>query len=95
MSCPVCFNAATSDETVRASLNLGIFVLMGVTAGVLAGFARFIISIARRSKANAVSEADLTVCLYDGVFQRHAVVQGHSGVEYPAVEAGLQARLPT
>jgi hypothetical protein len=60
MSCPVCFNAATSDETVRASLNLGIFVLMGVTAGVLAGFARFIIAIARRSSANVTSEADLT-----------------------------------
>ncbi|HEY3159986.1 MAG TPA: hypothetical protein VGJ78_13570 [Vicinamibacterales bacterium] len=38
MSCPVCFNAAASDETVRQSLNLGIFVLMAVTAGVLAGF---------------------------------------------------------
>ena len=86
MSCPVCFNAATSDETVRASLNLGIFVLMGVTAGVLAGFARFIISIARRSRANGAS---------DDVFERHAVVQGHSGAEYPAVEASLQARLPT
>ena len=49
MSCPVCFNAATSDDTVRHSLNLGIFVLMGVTGVVLAGFLRFIISIARRS----------------------------------------------
>lgn len=59
MSCPVCFNAATSDETVRASLNLGIFVLMGVTAVVLAGFARFIISIARLSRANVATEVDL------------------------------------
>jgi len=45
MSCPVCFNAATSDETVRTSLNFGMFVLMGVTTCVLAGFLRFIISI--------------------------------------------------
>jgi hypothetical protein len=50
MACPVCFNAAISDETVRTSLNLGIFVLLGVTACVLAGFLRFIVSIARRSK---------------------------------------------
>jgi hypothetical protein len=50
MSCPVCFNAAASDETVRQSLNLGIFVLMGVTGVVLAGFLRFIVSIVRRSK---------------------------------------------
>ena len=60
MSCPVCFNAATSDDTVRQSINLGVFVLMGVTGVVLAGFLRFIISIVRRSKA------DLKVGLYDG-----------------------------
>ena len=59
MSCPVCFNASAADETVRTSLNLGILVLMGVTAGVLAGFLRFIISIARRSN-NPVG-ADLQV----------------------------------
>ena len=50
MNCPVCFNASAADETVRASLNLGILVLMGVTGVVLAGFLRFILSIARRSK---------------------------------------------
>jgi hypothetical protein len=52
MSCPVCFNASVADETVRTSLNLGILVLMVVTAGVLAGFVRFIMSIARLSKAD-------------------------------------------
>ena len=52
MNCPVCFNAAASDDTVRASLNLGILLMMGVTAGVLAGFLRFMISIIRRSKAD-------------------------------------------
>ena len=51
MSCPVCFNAAASDDTVRQSVNLGIFVLMGVTGLVLAGFVGFIISIVRRSKS--------------------------------------------
>jgi hypothetical protein len=49
MSCPVCFNAATADDTVRQSINLGILVMMGVTGGVLAGFLRFIISIVRRN----------------------------------------------
>jgi len=39
MRCPVCFNAATSDKTVRTGLNLGIFVPMGMT------------SIARQSRA--------------------------------------------
>ena len=50
MNCPVCFNGAASDDTVRQSINLGIFVLMGVTGVVLAGFLRFIVSIVRRSK---------------------------------------------
>ena len=53
MSCPVCFNAATADDTVRTSLNAGIFVLLGITACVLSGFMRFIISIALRSKAGS------------------------------------------
>jgi hypothetical protein len=78
MNCPVCFNASTADDTVRASLNLGIFVLMGVTADVLAGFLRFIVSIARLSKA------DLKVRLYDG----------KNRAQSTAVEAGLEARLP-
>ena len=54
MSCPVCFNAAASDETVRQSINLGIFVMMGVTGVVLAGFLRFIVAIVRRSAREAV-----------------------------------------
>ena len=57
MSCPVCFNAAASDDTIRTSLNLGIFVLLGVTACVLAGFLRFIISIARRSSSPGIARA--------------------------------------
>ena len=59
MSCPVCFNAATSDATVRASVNIGILVLMGVTAGVLAGFLRFIGSIVRLSKADVNGEGSV------------------------------------
>jgi hypothetical protein len=51
---------------------------MGVTAGVLAGFLRFIISIARLSKA------DLKVRLYDDKNRDQSTV----------VEAGIQARLP-
>jgi hypothetical protein len=48
MSCPVCY--APTDVIVRESLNLGIFVLLGVTGVVLAGVARFVVSVARRSK---------------------------------------------
>jgi hypothetical protein len=59
MNCPVCFNAAASDDTVRTSLNLGILVLMGVTVSVLAGFLRFMLSIVRRSRNSLMPQADL------------------------------------
>lgn len=48
MACPVCFGAA--EPAVRESVNAGIFVLLGVTAAVLAGFVRFFVSIARRAR---------------------------------------------
>ena len=53
MSCPVCFNAAASDDTVRQRLNMGIFVLLVVTAIVLGGFLRFIVSVVRKSSSHA------------------------------------------
>ena len=48
MSCPVCFGG--DDTLVRESLNTGIGVLMGVTAVVLAFFARFVLQLVRRSR---------------------------------------------
>lgn len=48
MSCPVCFGG--DDLAVRESLNAGIGVLMGVTALVLAGFARFFAALVRRAR---------------------------------------------
>jgi hypothetical protein len=42
---------------MRESLNAGIGVLMGVTAIVLAGFARFILLLARRSREHARVDA--------------------------------------
>ncbi len=54
MACPVCY--LPTDEAARTSLNLGIFVLLGVTALVLAGFLRFIASLARRARAASLIE---------------------------------------
>jgi hypothetical protein len=48
VACPVCFGG--EDTVMRESLNAGIGVLMGVTAIVLACFARFFIVLARRSR---------------------------------------------
>jgi hypothetical protein len=59
MACPVCFGG--DDIAIRESLNAGIGVLLGVTAIVLGGVARFIIQLARRSREHAhlVDSADL------------------------------------
>jgi hypothetical protein len=51
MACPVCFGG--EDEIVRESLNLGIGVLLGVTAIVLGAFGRFFLVLARRSRESA------------------------------------------
>ena len=47
MSCPVCFSPL--EPSVRESMNIGILVLLGVTACVLGAFACFFITLARRS----------------------------------------------
>ena len=52
MSCPVCVSDA-ADPAVRESVNAGILVLLGVTVGVLGGFARFFLALARRSREAA------------------------------------------
>ncbi len=57
MACPVCFGG--EDTVMRESLNAGIGVLMGVTAIVLAGFARFILVLARRQREHARATLDV------------------------------------
>jgi len=54
MACPVCFGG--EDTMMRESLNAGIGVLMGVTTIVLAGFARFIVVLARRAREAEVRQ---------------------------------------
>ena len=48
-ACAVCFTPA--DPVITESLNAGILVLLGVTAIVLAGFVRFILSLIRRARS--------------------------------------------
>ena len=52
MACPVCYTAA--DPAITESLNAGIFVLLGVTAIVLGGVARFVVSLARRARISPI-----------------------------------------
>jgi hypothetical protein len=51
MACPVCFSPV--EPALRESMNIGILVLLGATAGVLTCFARFFLVLARRSRQAA------------------------------------------
>jgi hypothetical protein len=51
VACQVCFRGA--DPLMRASLNAGILVLLGVTAVVLVCFGAFFFTLARRARASA------------------------------------------
>ena len=60
MACPVCY-APAADATLRESMNLGIFVLLGVTFAVLAGFAHFITSLNKRGR-ESFNEDSASAC---------------------------------
>jgi hypothetical protein len=55
MACPVCY-APAADAAIRESMNLGIFVLLGVTFAVLGGFARFFLQLAHRARVADLAE---------------------------------------
>jgi len=48
LACPVCFGQ--NDSPMAAGINMGIFVMLGVTGVVLAAFASFFISLIRRAR---------------------------------------------
>ena len=48
LACPVCFGQ--SDSPMAQGVNMGIFFLLGVIGVVLAGFAAFIVYLARRAR---------------------------------------------
>ena len=58
MACPVCFGA--SDSPMAQGVNMGIYVLLGITSGVLAAFATFFIYLIRRARLFAEDPADGT-----------------------------------
>ena len=80
MECPVCFSPA--EPSVRESMNIGILVLLGATAGVLACFARFFLALARRSReaAHLVQHDETSV---GRVFSDPAMSAGPKGPALP------------
>jgi hypothetical protein len=53
IACPVCFGA--SDAPMAVATNMGIFVMLGVVAVMLASFAGFFVYLNRRAKALAAT----------------------------------------
>ena len=51
IACPVCFGA--SDAPMAVATNMGIFLMLGVVAVMLASFAGFFVYLNRRAKALA------------------------------------------
>jgi hypothetical protein len=54
LACPVCFGE--SDSPMAAATNAGIWLMLGVVAIMLTGFASFFVYLMRRAKRLAASE---------------------------------------
>jgi hypothetical protein len=48
LACAVCFGQ--SDSPMAVGTNMGIFLMLGVTAAVLSGFAAFMVYLVRRAR---------------------------------------------
>ena len=55
LACPVCFGQ--NDSPMAWAMNTGIIFMLVVVAGVLAGFASFIIHLVRRARLAEVAGA--------------------------------------
>ena len=56
-ACPVCFRI--DDAATTSGVYAAVFVLLGVTSGVLGGFATFIVRFVRRARRHAGHESDI------------------------------------
>ena len=56
LACPVCFGQ--NDSPLATAMNLGIWLMLVVVAGVLAAFASFFIYLMRRAKMVQQGPAD-------------------------------------
>ena len=54
LACPVCFG--NSDSPLAIAMNMGIFMMLMVVAGMIAAFAYFFIYLMRRAKMVAAKE---------------------------------------
>jgi maltodextrin utilization protein YvdJ len=60
LACPVCFGQ--NDSPLASAMNLGIFMMLLVVAGVLAAFASFFIYLMRRARLVARQSEGTAQC---------------------------------
>ena len=53
LACPVCFGQ--NDSPMAWGVNMGVFAMLAMTGGVLAGFAAFFVHLMRRARLAADS----------------------------------------
>ena len=56
LACPVCFG--NSDSPMAIAMNMGIFMMLVVVAGMLGAFAYFFVYLMRRAKLVAAKETN-------------------------------------
>ena len=71
LACPVCFGE--SDSPMALGINFGIWAMLLVTGGVLAGFATFFIHLIRRARMAA---SDSRGSVGFGATQEHGAQRG-------------------
>ena len=64
IACPVCFGQ--NDSPMAWGVNMGVFLMLGVTGVVLAGFASFFIYLMRRAKLAAEDAIGIETGRYSG-----------------------------
>lgn len=62
LACAVCFGQ--SDSPMAWGVNMGIFLMLGVTGAVLAAFAAFFVYLMRRARIAAVGDAPVRAGRY-------------------------------
>ena len=58
LACDVCYGAASSSSPLVSGARLGVFLLLGITAAVLGGFAKFFFYLRNRARQAETEQID-------------------------------------
>ena len=58
LACDVCYGAASTSSPLVSGARLGVFLLLGITAAVLGGFAKFFFYLRNRARQAETEQID-------------------------------------